>query len=900
MKNILKKAENAEKLLNLTSDTMILLDRNGVCVDIAVHDINLWFLTEDQLLDKNILQLLPPSTYRKIYPEFKKVLLRGEVSSRNYELATDSKTYFFKCIMRPYEDMVLCQYRDITERSQRKLELEKKNYELNEIQKVALIGRWWYDSGKECICYSGYSDITLDEEQQTVSLDSYITHILPEDREIFCKWLDENLQGDMKESVEYRIHFRQKVFYIRQKTFSCEKRPGGHTVLEGYIQNITDIQQRRNDITLLTHAINNATEDIFAAHEDGTLIFANRFFRQHHNIGLTDDITQLKIYQVNSHARNEEEWNRIKASIPKGSQRKGFIFYNPLPLHPEVLAMEGNAFWVTSDEGEYSLWAFGKDITQRIKDEQQIKRFSQVMDKTIENLPAGIVVKDIKNNFKYLYRNRESYNRNIPMKEALGKDDFDFYPFDIAQKKRKQDMEIAETGIEKHWITEEYDQNGKSIILDKRKMRIKSKDFSPILLSIEWDITEMERMKQELLVAKEKAEASDQLKSAFLANMSHEIRTPLNAIVGFSRIIAESTDAEERKSFYDIVEANNERLLQLINEILDLSKIEAGIVEFTITPVRLHSLCREIFDALKFRCPQGVKLIYEPSDEEITIEGDKNRIFQVISNLIGNAFKFTTQGRVSYGYRRKGDGIEFHVSDTGIGIEAGKLDKVFERFVKMNSFAQGTGLGLSICKTIIERLGGTISASSEMGKGTTFTFTLPEKQEETAGKHADIHKSGVNAPTYAQKENNASLSGEEHQGSEQPHESSKPGLPTILVAEDTDSNYILVRAILGKSYHLERAKDGMEAVTMFEELHPDLILMDMKMPNLDGLDATKIIRELSPKIPIIALTAYAYECDRQAALKAGCNEFLTKPYKQEELKEVIERHLEEKDVQKQK
>ena len=186
--------------------------------------------------------------------------------------------------------------------------------------------------------------------------------------------------------------------------------------------------------------------------------------------------------------------------------------------HPEVLAMEGNAFWVTSDEGEYSLWAFGKDITQRIKDEQQIKRFSQVMDKTIENLPAGIVVKDIKNNFKYLYRNRESYNRNIPMKEALGKDDFDFYPFDIAQKKRKQDMEIAETGIEKHWITEEYDQNGKSIILDKRKMRIESKDFSPILLSIEWDITEMERMKQELLVAKEKAEASDQLKSAFLAD----------------------------------------------------------------------------------------------------------------------------------------------------------------------------------------------------------------------------------------------------------------------------------------------------------------------------------------------------------------------------------------------
>ena len=197
MKNILKKAENAEKLLNLTSDTMILLDRNGVCVDIAVHDINLWFLTEDQLLDKNILQLLPPSTYRKIYPEFKKVLLRGEVSSRNYELATDSKTYFFKCIMRPYEDMVLCQYRDITERSQRKLKLEKTNRELNEIQKAALIGRWQYDSGKKSFCYTGHSGVMCTEEEQEILLEDYKTHILPEDREVFGKWLTQNLQGDM-------------------------------------------------------------------------------------------------------------------------------------------------------------------------------------------------------------------------------------------------------------------------------------------------------------------------------------------------------------------------------------------------------------------------------------------------------------------------------------------------------------------------------------------------------------------------------------------------------------------------------------------------------------------------------------------------------------------------------
>lgn len=886
MKNILKSAENAEKLLKLTSDTMILLDKDGICVDIAVYNVDLWFLKEEKLLGKNIFQLMPPSTYRQVYPEFKKVLTRKVRSTHNYELTLGNRTYFFKCIMYPYEDMVLCQYRDITERSQRKLELEKKNYELNEIQKAALIGRWRYHSGNNCFYYVGHTGVMCTEDEQEIHLDEYITHIIPEDRDIFSKWLEQQIQGDFEESIDYRIHFQKQVYYIRLKTFVREKHKNGSTILEGYIQNITDIQQRRNDITLLTHAIDNSTEDIFAAREDGTLVFANRRFKQHHDISSTDDISQMKIYEINSYTQNEQVWRQMTSSIKKGEEHNGFVIYSPLPSHPEVLAIEGNAYWVTSDEGEETLWAFGRDITLRIKHEQQIKRFSQILDKTIENLPASIVVKDIKSDFKYLYRNRESYNRNIPMKEALGKDDFDFYPLEKAQEKRRQDIEIAQTGIEKHWITEERDQNGKSIYLDKKKIKVESNDFPPILLSIEWDITEMEQMKRELLIAKEKAETSDQLKSAFLANMSHEIRTPLNAIVGFSRIIAESTDADERKSYYDIVEANNERLLQLINEILDLSKIEAGMVEFTLNPVRLHPLCKEIHDALKFRCPMGVELIYEPSDEDIIIEGDKNRIFQVVSNLIGNAFKFTTSGSVSYGYHRTDNEIEFHVSDTGIGIEADKLSKVFERFVKVNNFAQGTGLGLSICKTIIERLGGTISVTSEFGKGTTFTFTLP-LPTPTESKQADLTDTHLYSSTKEEEE--IRKEGEEAVLEEEivPAKSEK----TILVAEDTDSNYILTKAILGRIYHLERAKDGMEAVTMFEELQPDLILMDMKMPNLGGLDATKIIRELSPDIPIIALTAYAYEHDKQAAINAGCNDFLTKPYTQEVLKEMIMKYL---------
>ena len=469
--------------------------------------------------------------------------------------------------------------------------------------------------------------------------------------------------------------------------------------------------------------------------------------------------------------------------------------------------------------------------------------------------------------------------------------DFDYYPPEMAQQKRKEDMEIAATGKGMHWIMEGKDKNGNLLILDKQKIMVESEDFSPIIVSIEWDITQLELMRRELIESKEKAETSDKLKSAFLANMSHEIRTPLNAIVGFSRIISESDNAEERREYYEIVDANNERLLQLINEILDLSKIESGIVEFTYGPVRLHTLCKEIHDAHVFRCPQGVELRFDSPDEALSIHSDKNRIFQVFSNLIGNAFKFTTEGSVSYGYKQEGERVVFYVKDTGLGIEPEKLGRVFQRFAKLNNFAQGTGLGLSICKTIIERLGGEIAVSSEVGTGTTFTFWLPlENVIQDTETGTNSHLPGEAVGTQPSEVLPAK---EETTEKEEDLRATAAGTEkaTILIAEDTDSNFDLLNAILGRKYRLVRARDGMEAVTMYDEVNPDLILMDIKMPNLDGLEATRIIRQLSAEVPIIAQSAYAYEHDRNAAEEAGCNDFISKPIAQEKLKEKIKKWL---------
>ena len=898
MNRILHDVDNAHKILQLTSDTLILVDKNGTCLDIDPHS-DLWFLQEDRLLGKNLFNLLPDHTFQKLLPDFRRVTQQGITVNRNYRLPLEGgETYYFKCIMQPYDgDKVLCQYRDITARSNVKLQLERTNYELKEIQKAAQIGQWKYSSREKTFYYRGYNGIVCTEEERSINFQDYYETILSEDLPAVNTWMEANRRELLKEYIEYRILLEGQVYYMRQQCYLRNEEEDGNIVLEGYIQNITDIQRKRNDINTLTHAINNAKESVYAARRDGTLIFANRQFRLNHRIAEQADLSLIRVFDVVGDMTCIEDWEEGYHSIREG-QTLNFLAYHPLKHDKNTLAFEGTMYSVTTDDGEETFWSFTHDISERIRYESQIKRFNRIMDTTMENIPAGIVVKDIENDFRYIYRNRESYNRDISSENAIGMNDFDYYPPEMAQQKRKEDMEIAATGKGMHWIMEGKDKNGNLLILDKQKIMVESEDFSPIIVSIEWDITQLELMRRELIESKEKAETSDKLKSAFLANMSHEIRTPLNAIVGFSRIISESDNAEERREYYEIVDANNERLLQLINEILDLSKIESGIVEFTYGPVRLHTLCKEIHDAHVFRCPQGVELRFDSPDEALSIHSDKNRIFQVFSNLIGNAFKFTTEGSVSYGYKQEGERVVFYVKDTGLGIEPEKLGRVFQRFAKLNNFAQGTGLGLSICKTIIERLGGEIAVSSEVGTGTTFTFWLPLEnviQDTETGTNSHLPGEAVGtqpSEVLPAKEDTPRPKEETTEKEEDLRTTAvETEKATILIAEDTDSNFDLLNAILGRKYRLVRAKDGMEAVTMYDEVNPDLILMDIKMPNLDGLEATRIIRQLSAEVPIIAQSAYAYEHDRNAAEEAGCNDFISKPIAQEKLKEKIKKWL---------
>ena len=387
-----------------------------------------------------------------------------------------------------------------------------------------------------------------------------------------------------------------------------------------------------------------------------------------------------------------------------------------------------------------------------------------------------------------------------------------------------------------------------------------------VLLTVS-DITKQKKIQEELEKAKRTAELAGEQKTALLANMSHEIRTPLNAIVGFAGLLPTATE-EERNSYIEIIKGNTGMLLQLVNDILDMSKIEAGTLEFIYTDVDVNRVMRELEGIFRLRlegADSPVKIHFEPQLPVCFIHTEKNRLSQVISNFLSNALKYTSQGSITLGYELRDNGMYFFVSDTGTGIPADKKDKVFERFTKLDAKRQGTGLGLSISQTIIKKLGGTIGVTSELGKGSTFWFTLPAKPLDFLPLETKevIQTTGTSNPA------------------------GKGICKTILIAEDMDDNYALYKAYLGKEYKLVRAENGEEAISKFLECNPDVILMDIGMPVVDGYQATDAIRQLESNVPIIAVTAFAYNDDKEKVLSRGFNGFLPKPLEKNALIEML-------------
>jgi PAS domain S-box-containing protein len=400
---------------------------------------------------------------------------------------------------------------------------------------------------------------------------------------------------------------------------------------------------------------------------------------------------------------------------------------------------------------------------------------------------------------------------------------------------------------------------------------INSKQKNSVLLTLT-DITERKNLENELLIAKEKAEQSDKLKTAFLANMSHEIRTPLNGIMGFSELLCtqKNLSDKQKESFSSIIKSSSNGLMQIIDDIIDVSRIESGLINIYKSPFNLNFLLQEIWMLSKSKIEQlkkDIKIIYNRHPDDITILNDSIRLKQVLLNLINNAIKFTETGSIEFGISQVIDNkIEFKVSDTGIGIPNDKRTVIFDRFrqgYEQNDRAfGGNGLGLAISKSLVELMGGQINLESEPNIGTTFKFTITNDfQKEKLNKKVNI--------VEEKKLENLNKT-------------------NILVVEDDNFNLMYIQEILDiQNFRIEIAKTCAEALKAYAPNKFDLVLMDVSLPDGNGLDVVKKIRKTDSKTKIIAQTAFASNDDKQKAMHAGCNRFISKPYTSENIKNQI-------------
>ncbi|MEG1864308.1 MAG: response regulator [Alistipes sp.] len=811
---------------------------------------------------------------------FDQVLSTGVSVNLEY---TVLDTYLRATLAKISDERILIQIHNITQIVQKLHDLESSSY--NELSMALTAGgltSWHYDVATNMLSSTHNNNIIGDK----VSFDELLIHrTLPEYREAVCKMFDDVIQGRKQQgevtiqNVDLEGDLHWTTVHAIPQVYGAD---GKVTELVGSQKDVTREYEYNQEIEALNKqkelVMNNIKSGLVYITPDYRVIWENvsKVFK-HPSIAT---YYRPNTYCYEAFHRDSPCDNCVMAAAMKSLKPESGEFCNEAGLSVEALANP----LLDSNNNVKGVILRIDDVTQKNKVIKALKETqleaaaaNRLLYTILDNLPSSIFVKDVNDDFRYIVANKKYCETlSLSEKEIVGKTDYDLFAKIDADSYRHNDLVTIESNQplildgERMWL-----KSGLVIWHTIKTPLINDVDNKKLLIGIGVDITESHNAYQQLADAKKKAEESDRLKSAFLANMSHEIRTPLNAIVGFSELMQSCEDPEEKEEYMRIIAANNELLLRLINDILDLSKLESGIVEFHNTQFDLAPYFDELSATMRRRITNpNIEFIAVNPYKSCVIETDKARLTQVFHNFMTNAMKYTVSGHIKMGYEHVDDGIRLYVEDTGMGIPDSKKERVFRRFEKLDSFAQGTGLGLSICKAITEFGGGKVGFESTEGVGSLFwswkplPVTLVDKTDDEETSEAPVIPESVHFDIENYMKNHNCR---------------------ILVAEDNDSNFLLIDHILKKYFQLFRAENGQQAVDFVKNNPVNLILMDIRMPIMDGLEATRAIREFNPNVPIIAITANAFDADKQQALNAGCNAFIAKPLRRLELLETMYR-----------
>jgi PAS domain S-box-containing protein len=928
-----------QRLFETANDGILILDaETGKITDVNPFLVELLGYSKEQFIEKTIWEL---GLFRDIVAnrdKFSELQQKEYVRYENLPLETaDSRKINVEFVSNVYlldnHKVIQCNIRNITDRVR-----AEKSLKISEIRYRRL-----FETAQDGI-------LILDAETGKITdVNPFLIKLLGYSKELFIEKAIWEL-GFFRDIVANRQKFSelQQKEYVRYENLPLETSDGrkinvefvsnvylleNHKVIQCNIRNITDrvrAEQLLKVSEIRYRRLFETAKDgiLILDAETGMIIDVNQFLI--HLLGYSkEQFIEKKIWEIGLFkdvVANRDNFARL--------QQKEYIRYENLPLetsdgqkiHVEFVS---NVYLV---ENQKVIQCNIRDITQRRLAELALNDSEALMHTLVKTIPDLIWLKDTKG--VYLTCN-PMFGRffGAPVNSIIGKTDYDYVGHDLADFFLVNDRYAMAEGkptSNEEWVTfaddghracldtikaPMYDSGGGLIgvlgigrdITERKQAQVNLREKNELIeaqnvqyvqinkvLVVQNEVIEKraaeliiankelafqnqekEKRSAELIIAKDKAEESDRLKTAFLANMSHEIRTPMNGILGFSELLKEpNLTGEEQQKYIRVIEKSGARMLNIINDIVSISKVESGLMEISVSETNINKQIEDIYTLFKPEAEQkGLRLGYHNSlhENDAIISSDNEKIYAILTNLVKNAIKFCDTGNIEFGYHLKNSFMEFYVKDTGIGIPKARQQAIFDRFVQADiadkRAFQGAGLGLSISKAYVEMLGGKIWVESEEGSGSVFHFTIPYHVKRVE-KTINGNVSGFAAINHF------------------------PKLKILIVEDDETSEMLINMMVEPFSREVLIAGTGLEAIEICRN-NPDIdmILMDIKMPVMDGYTATRQIRQFNKKVIIIAQTAFGLTGDREDALEAGCNDYLSKPFNKSSLTALMTKYV---------